>query len=158
MAYRDPEVGRARDLECYRRRTAERCALGLCPRCGERPPAPERSLCEPCAEKQRLAGRARDAKRRAAGRKRYRDLEKARAYERERSRRRIAERLAQGLCSICGHEPPMAEHRMCESCAVKRRAADRRRYAKAKASGQLYGGRDAEARWRIARAYRAQDI
>ena len=41
------------------RRTAERVARGMCPRCGERPPAPERSQCEPCLEKDAAAGRAR---------------------------------------------------------------------------------------------------
>ena len=66
MAYRDPAVGRARDLERYHRRTAARQAAGLCPRCGKRPPVPERSLCEPCAEKHRIPGRVSDAKRRGA--------------------------------------------------------------------------------------------
>ncbi len=65
MAYRDPAVARARDLKRYHRRTAARKAAGLCPRCGKRPPQPGRSLCEPCAEKHRIAGRVSDAKRRA---------------------------------------------------------------------------------------------
>ena len=34
MAYRDPAVGKARDRERFQRRTAERIARGLCPRCG----------------------------------------------------------------------------------------------------------------------------
>ena len=96
MAYRDPDVGRARDRERFRRRIAECRAKGLCPRCGERPPALDRSVCEACAEKRRTSERARDARLRAAGKPR-RDPEKARASERRRYRRKLAERLAQGL-------------------------------------------------------------
>ena len=40
MAYRDLETGRARDRERFSKRTAERRAKGLCPRCGLTPPAP----------------------------------------------------------------------------------------------------------------------
>ena len=65
MAYRDPETGRERNREGFRRRTAERRAQGLCPRCGTTQPAPGRILCEPCAEKRRKAERVRDANRRA---------------------------------------------------------------------------------------------
>ena len=86
MAYRDPEEGRARDRERLRRRTAERIARGLCPRCGEAPPAPERKVCEPCAGKRNRAERTRDARLRAAGKPRW-NPERARAYERDRSRR-----------------------------------------------------------------------
>ena len=50
----------------FHRRTVERRAKGLCPTCGKRPPAPDRSLCEHCADKQCVAGRARDARLRAA--------------------------------------------------------------------------------------------
>ncbi len=61
MAYRDLEVGRARDRERFARRTAEWRAAGLCARCGQRPPAPGRGVCEPCGEQRRVAGRARYA-------------------------------------------------------------------------------------------------
>ena len=67
MPHKDPEVRRARDRERFARRTAERRAAGLCPKCGKRPPEPGRSLCESCAEKARAVGRARDARLRAAG-------------------------------------------------------------------------------------------
>ena len=80
MSYADPEVGRARDRERFRRRSGERIARGLCPRCGERPPEPERRLCAPCAEKRNRASRARDARLRAAGKPR-RNPERARAAE-----------------------------------------------------------------------------
>ena len=152
MAYRDPEVGRARDREGFRRRTAVRKAAGLCPRCGQRPPEPERSLCEPCAEKRRIAGRTWDAKHRKAGRKRRRNPEKTRAQDRARYRRKTAERIAAGLCVACGKVPPEPERRQCAGCAEKKRAGDRRRYAEAKASGELYGGKSAEARRRNGRA------
>ena len=147
MAYKDPEEGRARDRERFRRRTAERIAQGLCPNCGKEPPEPERRLCAPCAGKRREAERVRDAKRRAAGKPRHRNPE----TERARERRRVAERIAQGLCANCGKEPPAPDRTLCRCCAEKRRAAERARYAKAKAAGKLYGGRDAKERRRNAR-------
>ena len=150
MSYKDPEVGRERNRECFQRRTAERHARGLCPRCGAPPPVPGRSRCKPCAEKKRVAGRARDAKLRAAG-KPLRDLGKARAYKRERSCRETAGRLAQGLCPKCGKEKLAPDRRLCEPCGEKRRAAERARYARGKAAGKLYGGKNPEMCRRIAR-------
>ena len=82
MAYRNPEEGRARDRERFRKRTAERIAQGLCPNCGKAPPESERRLCAPCAGKRREAERVRDAKRRAAGKPRCRNSETERARER----------------------------------------------------------------------------
>ena len=104
MVYRDPEQDRARARIAWR--TAERIALGLCPRCGKLPPAPERSVCKPCGECRNRTGRARDAKLRAEDRPR-RDPEKARASGPKRTRRQTAERLAirnkalytEGICS-----------------------------------------------------------
>ena len=78
-----------------------------------------------------------NTKRRARGRKRRRDPEKARACERRRYRRKTAERLAAGLCPSYGKTPPEPERRLCEAWAEKKRAGDRRRYAEAKASGTL---------------------
>ena len=98
------EKRRKADLERHHRRTAERTALGLCPRCGKQPPAPERFLCEPCGEKRNRASRARDARLRAAGLPR-RDAERARAYERDRSRREADIRREAGLCTRCGKQP-----------------------------------------------------
>ncbi len=86
MAYRDIDARRRNDLARYHRRTAERRAAGLCLRCGKTEPAPERTLCEPCAEKCRAADRARSARLRAE-RKPRRDPEQAKRYERERGRR-----------------------------------------------------------------------
>ena len=151
MACRDPDVGRARDRERFRRRIAERRAAGLCPRCGQRPPALDRSVCEACAEKRRTSERARDARLRAAGKPR-RDPEKARASERRRYRRKLAERLAQGLCPCCGKAPSAPERAVCEGCGEKRSEAERIRYAAGKAAGKPYGGRDPDARRRGARA------
>ena len=150
MAYKDLDTRRARDRERFHKRTAGRRAQGLCPRCGTAPPALGRSLCEPCAEKRNAANRARDAKLRAAG-KPCRDPHKARAYERERSRRETAERLARGLCPRCGQEPLAPERSLCAPCGEKRRAAERARYARGKAAGKLYGGKDPEMCRRIAR-------
>ncbi len=129
MSYKDPEVCRAYDRERFARRTAERLAAGLCPKCGQRPPEPERSICAPCAEQARAAGRARDARLRATGQPR-RDPERARAYERKRVRRQTADRIARGVCSKCGTNPAEPGRRLCEPCAETRREYDRRRYAK----------------------------
>ena len=147
MACKDPEEGRARDRERLRKRTAERIAQGLCPNCGKAPPEPERRLCVSCAGKRRQSERVRDAKRRAAGKPRHRNSE----TERARERRRTAERVAQGLCVSCGKESPAPGRTSCRRCAGKRRAAERTRYAKARAAGKLYGGRDPKERRRNAR-------
>ena len=151
MAYRDPEVGRARGRERFRRRTAERIAAGLCLRCGKVEPAPARSICAPCGEKRNRAGRARDARLRAEGRPR-RDPDKARESERRRARRVTAKRRADGRCARCGKAQAVPGRASCEPCLEKRRAHDRARYAKAKAVGKPYGGANAEVKRRSARA------
>ena len=132
MAYKDRDVGRQRDRERFRRRTAERRTKGLCPRCGLTPPAPGHSLCDPCAEKQRVAGCARDARLRVAGELR-RDPVKARSYERERDRRQARKRREAGLCIRCGKQPAAPEHAGYEPCIEKHREADRARYEAGKA-------------------------
>ena len=150
MCDTDTAARRKRDLERYHRRTAERRAKGLCLKCGKRPPAPERSQCGPCLEKDAAAGRARDARLRAAGIPR-RDRERATAYERERSRREAEQRRAAGLCVRCGKSPAVEGRTMCEPCAEERRTRERAKYAKAKAAGKLYGGRNVETRRRLGR-------
>ena len=142
---------RPADLERYHRRTAERIARGLCPKCGKQPPAPDRQLCEPCNEKQKGASRARDARLRAEGKPR-RDPARARAYERERSRKERAARQAEGTCTRCGKYPAAAGRASCQPCLEKRRASDRAKYAAGKAAGLPYGGSNIEAKRRAARA------
>ena len=157
MVYRDAQEGKRRDRERFRRRTADRVARGLCPTCGKVPPAKGRRQCKPCGERRRAVERARDAKRRAAGKPRPGDREKARARARERSRERAAERTARGLCTVCGREPAEPGRAACAPCAEKRRERQRQVYAVAKAAGALYGGRDPEARretWRRRRRRR----
>lgn len=151
MPYADPEVGRAADRERFRKRTAARIAAGLCPRCSERAPAPDRSLCEPCAEKRNKASCARDARLRAEGKPR-RDPAKAAAYECRRSRRETAARLAGGLCTRCGTAPAAPDRASCEPCLEKKRASDRARYAAGKTAGLPYGGANADAKRRSGRA------
>ena len=150
MAYADPEVAKARDRERYGKRTAARIAAGLCPRCGRRPPAPERSVCAPCAEKSNRASRARDARLRAEGKSR-RDPAKARVYERKRARCEAAERREAGRCIRCGTAPAADGRKSCEDCLEKRRVSDRANYAAGKAAGKLYGGANIEAKRRSAR-------
>ena len=155
MPHKNPEVRRARDRERIAQRTAERLAAGLCPKCGQCPPEPGRRNCAPCAEKARAAGRARDARLRAAGQPR-RNKEHARAYERERAGRQTADRIARGVCTKCGTNPAEPERRLCSSCVEKRRASDRARYQTGKAAGALYGGANVEAKRRSARIVSAK--
>ena len=137
MAYRDPAQGRARDRERFRKRTAERQARGLCPKCGERWPENGLSLCTPCTEKRRASDRARDARRRAEGKKRRRNP----ASERARDRRRVADLIAKGFCTKCGKEPAAPARRLCAGCGEQRRQDDRARYADARTRGEKYGAR-----------------
>ena len=110
MTEQDIATRRARDLERYHRRTAERRAAGLCLKCGKRPPAPHRSQCEPCIEKRRSADLA-------------------------RHHRQTAERAARGLCPRCGKQPPAPGRSMCEACNEKRNRASRARDARLRAAG-----------------------
>ncbi len=118
---------------------------------GKREPEPARTLCAPCGEKRNRASRARDARLRTAGLPR-RDPDKARAQERDRSRREAEMRRDAGLCIRCGKQPAADGRASCEPCLEKRRAADRAKYAAGKAAGLKYGGADAEAKRRAARA------
>ena len=151
MAYKDPEVAKAKDRERFRRRVERRKEAGLCLRCGDRPPAPERSVCAPCGDKRNRADRERDARLRAEGKPR-RNRPKARQYERGRARRETAKRTALGLCIRCGQRPAMPGRKSCEPCLEKRREADRAKYAAGKAAGLPYGGADPDARKKYARA------
>ena len=81
----------------------------------------------------------------------HKDPEEARAYERERYRRRTAERLERGLCLRCGKHPPAPGRRVCGPCGERGRATERARYARGKADGDPYGGRNPEGRRRMAR-------
>ena len=63
---RDSEAKRRADRERDRRQHAEREAAGLCVKCGRAPAAPERTQCEPCAERRLAAGRARHARARTS--------------------------------------------------------------------------------------------
>ena len=136
MPYRDRETARARDRERHRRLAAERIAQGTCPRCGIRRPVPERSMCEECLERKRVAGRARYAEARAAGLP-YggRRVETRRLDSRMRGRRRHRARLDARVCTMCGREPRGEGGTTCEPCRDKRRAQDRERYAARRAAG-----------------------
>ena len=81
----------------------------------------------------------------------YKEPADAHAHDRQRYRRLTEERVALRLCLKCGQAQSAPDHSLCQSCAEKRRKAERARYAKAKAAGKLYGGKDAERCRRIAR-------
>ena len=134
MCEQDIEARRARDPERYHRRAAERCARGLCLKCGKRPPAPHRSQCEPCAGKRRPAERSAQGlcpkcgrcppasdrtlcdscgqKRNRASRARDAGLRAAgmprRDPERARASARDRRQAAAGLCAHCGKAHPRA--------------------------------------------------
>ena len=136
MAYKNPGHGRACDRERYHRRTTERLARGMCPRCGKAKPAPGRTLCRHCGEKRRKAERARCAKAKAAGIL-YggRDPERCREFTRDRSRRRDQERRDARTCTRCGTHPPVEGGTVCEPCSVARRDREREQYATRRAAG-----------------------
>ena len=119
--------------------------------CGKQPPAPDRTVCDPCAGKRNKASRARDARLRAEGKPR-RDPARARSSERRRYRRQVDARCEAGRCTRCGQAPAVPERSMCEGCAAKRRASDRARYEAGKEAGLAYGGADADVKRRAARA------
>ena len=81
----------------------------------------------------------------------YKNREQGHKKERERHRKRAADRRAQGLCPKCGKQPPAPERSLCEACSERGRAAERERYARRKAAGDPYGGRYPEGRRRMAR-------
>ena len=81
----------------------------------------------------------------------FKDPDKARENDRERYRRLTRERLASGMCPKCGRESLPPGRSLCHSCSEKKRKAERARYARAKAEGRLYGGRDPKSRRRIGR-------
>ena len=137
MAYIDPEQGRARDLERYRRRTGERLARGMCPRCGEARPAPDHSLCQCCGEKRRKAGQARHAKAKAAGML-YggRDAERCRRSANDRSKRRDQARRDAGLCTRCGKQKAVEGRTVCDRCHEARGEREREQYATRRAAGE----------------------
>ena len=141
-----------RNRECFRRRTAERRAQGLCLRCGQ-------SL-RPC----RAVFYASDAPGSVESPREYatrneepparrgtRTPRTERVRKRQRYQQQTAERQAQGLCPKCGREKLPPDRRLCNPCGVKRRKAERARYAAGKAAGKLYGGKDPNLCRRIAR-------
>ena len=125
MPYKDPDKAREHDRECYRRRTKERLAQGLCPKCGREPLPPERSLCRSCGKKKRKAERARYAKAKVEGRL-YggRDPKDRSRIGRERSRKRLRARRDAGLCTRCGPCAALEAGRH-----PRKNAASQRRYA-----------------------------
>ena len=137
MPYTDPDKAREHDRERCRRRTAERLASGLCPKCGKEPLPPERSLCRSCGEKRRKSDRTRYAKGKAAGRL-YggRDPEDRRRIGQERSRRRLWAHRDGGLCTRCGNRSPVQGGATCRVCRDARQAAEREHYAARRAAGR----------------------
>ena len=136
MPHKNQDRRRAYERERHRRRTAERRARGLCPKCGKNPPAAGRKTCVPCSERERAGERARYARAKAEGIP-YggRNLESRRRMARERNRKRRSERREAGLCTQCGDRPPVGGGTVCEPCAETRRAAERKLYAVRRASG-----------------------
>ena len=136
MAYKRVEDVRAWQRRRYRRQTAERLARGLCPKCGKRAPAPDRSKCRQCLEQRRAADRASYARAKAEGRL-YggSDAEARRTNARARSKRRYHERSDAGLCVRCGESEPVEGSPSCERCHEARNARERARWNARRATG-----------------------
>ena len=149
MPESDPDK-RRRDRERRRRRVKDRIARGVCTRCGRCGPVESGRTCEVCRRKRRARERARAKKRRAAGIQRVRDP-KARQVEYACARQRAAVRVAAGMCSKCGSVKPEPGRRLCARCGEIRRRQEKVRYAAARASQKLYGGKNPEAKRRSAR-------
>ena len=137
MPHTDPERRRAYERERHRRRTAERLMRGVCPKCGKHPPARDRSLCDFCLERSRIAERARYIRRKLEGAS-YggRCPESRRRLARDRNRKRRRERMEAGLCVRCGELAPAEGSVVCESCREARRAEEKELYARRRASGK----------------------
>ena len=136
MAYRKVEDVRAWQRRRYRRQSAERVARGLCPKCGKRPPAPNRSTCEQCLEQRRAADRASYAKAKAEG-KLYGGsrAEAKRRAGRANSKRRYHARRAAGRCVRCGEREPVEGSPSCERCHEARNARERALWNARRAAG-----------------------
>ena len=136
MTHADPEVRHPKDRERYLRRAAARAAAQLCLTCGREPPASGRKSCEPCLARRRESDRLRHRKAAASGLT-YggRDPEKKRRSSRAAGRKRRADRLAIGICTRCGRNPPVDGGATCEPCKISRRAAEKARYTARRAAG-----------------------
>ena len=150
MAIRDIDERRRKDRERYHQRTESRRAANLCLRCGKSPPVAGRSNCDSCAEKDRNRERARNERLKAAGQPR-RDQGRRRAYDRERYRRTVDDRLARCLCPRCGAREPESGKKLCAPCGERVREMARARYHKNRTAGLRYGGRGVASRRRSAR-------
>ena len=68
----------------------------------------------------------------------HKDPEVRRKFERERHRRRTAERREMGLCPKCGRRNPAPGRSLCVACLERSRAAERARYERARLEGAAY--------------------
>ena len=127
---------RARERRRHQRRTAERGAAGMCPKCGKAKPAPGRSKCEQCLERARISDRARYARAKAEGRLNGPNGESRRRAASARSRRRYEARRAAGLCGKCGQRRTQEGRSRCEPCLEHRNAADRRQWQLRRSAGR----------------------
>ena len=136
MPHKNPGQAKEYERQRYHRRSAERLAQGLCPKCGKESPEPGRSLCIPCAEKKRKAARARYAKGKAEG-KLYggRNGVTRRRNARARDRRRRQAWREAGLCTRCGKHPGGEGGSVCAPCKETRRLTERQLYAARRAAG-----------------------
>ncbi len=105
---------------------------GMCVRCGAAPAVDGRSSCEPCLAKRRESDRDRYHKAKDAGLK-YGG--KSVAVSRKAARKRQHARRTAGLCTRCGHRPPVEGKTICEPCREVRRIVARTRYAARRAGG-----------------------
>ena len=109
------EKERLRKNEYQRKKRKEREAAGMCNICGKRHPIPGMKMCPDCqARKQKYNSGLQAAERKAE-------------YCR-RQKQKYANRLAQGLCGVCGKRPFRDGKSTCPECAEKLRTRAKLRY------------------------------
>ena len=145
MGYRDEAVRRRKDRERFRKRTAERVAQGLCPRCGDGPPEPERSCANPAmTSATKPAARATPGCGRRANREGIRPrLASTNASGPAATGRSGARRASAPAAARCRPPRPRVLRAPAWKAAAPTTAP---RYARGKAAGLPYGGANADAK------------
>ena len=143
MCEQDIEARRARDLERYHRRTEQRVAQGLCPKCGKTAANAPTANCASRAARRRIEPAAPATP--GSGRPGCRAGTPSAPAARPK-------RAAPRACAPSAAQRQRWRARAsCEPCLEKRRAGDRASYAAGKAAGLKYGGANAEAKRRSGR-------
>ena len=133
---RDLEKAREAGRRHYRKKVDSRISAGVCPRCGQSPPAPDRRLCDNCNEQIRERSRVRYHEGKQAGLK-YggRPVESRRRSARIRSERKRQAWISANMCSRCGKNRPAEGGSTCTPCRARRQASEQKRYHDRRSAG-----------------------